>query len=233
MLTKATFLLLAACAVSVAIVGGSEWNQATRNQILEIHNEYRRNEGGCQINKLEYDMALEAQARTWAEGCWFKHEMVKGRGENLAYSTWQHPEQQLITDAAAGWFKEKEDFSRGQYGCQRSCHYTQLVWHSTQKVGCWSTRCPRLRGSTARNAWYFVCFYTPMGNMIGEEPYKLHCDTPCHPGQSHEGGLCVGEAVVPCTNGSPSCDSWARRGECQRNPNYMLTNCRKACHVCK
>lgn len=29
-----------------------------------------------------------------------------------------------------------------------------------------------------------------------------------------------------------SCPSWARRGECTRNPGYMLKNCMKSCNRC-
>ncbi|KAK3754196.1 hypothetical protein RRG08_028161 [Elysia crispata] len=184
------------------------------------------------MNKLEYDMQLEAQARKWAMGCVFEHEMVKGRGENLAYNTATNPENQMITDAAKGWFDEKNDFSYGQYGCQYSCHYTQLVWHNTQKVGCYSHRCPVLGGSGARNAWYFVCFYTPMGNWMGEQPYEKSCDTPCHPGQTEEDGLCAGEAQEPCEDDNASCAGWAKRGECTNNPDYMLESCKKACNAC-
>ena len=34
----------------------------------------------------------------------------------------------------------------------------------------------------------------------------------------------------PLTKGN--CPSWARRGECQRNPGYMLVYCKKSCRVC-
>jgi hypothetical protein len=35
------------------------------------------------------------------------------------------------------------------------------------------------------------------------------------------------------TNTNPNCDSWAARGECKKNPNYMLNLCAKACNVTK
>jgi len=36
----------------------------------------------------------------------------------------------------------------------------------------------------------------------------------------------------PCTDDNQNCAAWASMGECQRNPNYMLTNCRQSCGVC-
>jgi len=28
------------------------------------------------------------------------------------------------------------------------------------------------------------------------------------------------------------CDSWARSGECNNNPAYMLENCKRSCKIC-
>jgi len=36
----------------------------------------------------------------------------------------------------------------------------------------------------------------------------------------------------PCHDDNQYCPSWARAGECQRNPGYMLQHCKKSCHVC-
>ena len=38
---------------------------------------------------------------------------------------------------------------------------TQLVWASSNKVGCGAFRCPKLTGSTATNALLVVCNYFP------------------------------------------------------------------------
>jgi len=35
-----------------------------------------------------------------------------------------------------------------------------------------------------------------------------------------------------CVDKNPSCRSWASRGECNRNPGYMNTNCPKSCNKC-
>lgn len=37
----------------------------------------------------------------------------------------------------------------------------------------------------------------------------------------------------PCADDNNDCPQWASAGECQRNPDYMNSNCRKSCNVCK
>ncbi|RCN24264.1 shTK domain protein [Ancylostoma caninum] len=36
-----------------------------------------------------------------------------------------------------------------------------------------------------------------------------------------------------CCDKHPSCASWARRGECSKNPKWMLPNCQLSCHNCE
>jgi len=37
---------------------------------------------------------------------------------------------------------------------------------------------------------------------------------------------------IACGDNHVHCDAWAQRGECDKNPAYMLTKCRKACKAC-
>ena len=37
---------------------------------------------------------------------------------------------------------------------------------------------------------------------------------------------------VPCDDSNENCPDWSKKGECEKNPNYMLTYCRKSCQVC-
>jgi len=39
-------------------------------------------------------------------------------------------------------------------------------------------------------------------------------------------------ASPSCVDGDRSCPAWARIGECQKNPSWMLVNCKKSCHKC-
>ncbi|KAK6995143.1 protein jagged-1-like isoform X1 [Biomphalaria glabrata] len=238
LLTKTVLAMLA-----ITIQATSNWNQEARDYILEIHNDKRRGERGCLMNKLIYDMELERQAKQWAEGCVFKHETKEGRGENLAYQSYQNPEKEMILYSSGRWFNEKNDYSYGQHSCGASCHYTQMVWGSTSKVGCYSYRCSSLIGATL-NAWYFVCFYTPKGNTKGQVPYvnEKTCKSKCREGQTEDKGLCVGEAKGEsvnqggedgdCNDNESWCATWAKNSQCNLNPDYMLKKCKKSCNVC-
>ena len=35
-----------------------------------------------------------------------------------------------------------------------------------------------------------------------------------------------------CTNDDADCDNWASVGECDANPDWMGSNCKRACHQC-
>lgn len=35
-----------------------------------------------------------------------------------------------------------------------------------------------------------------------------------------------------CVDSNEECDKWASQGECDANPNYMLSSCKKSCFVC-
>nr|KAG5710909.1 hypothetical protein BaRGS_027060 [Batillaria attramentaria] len=135
-------------------------DQAMKDHILKVHNDYRRNEGGSNIAKLEWDSGLEAEAAQWAAGCNFQH---KGMGENLAWnSNLALGEEKLIDTAMKKFYDEKNRYSYGQHSCSMACHYTQLVWAKTKRVGCATKECTPL-GNTGwgKTAWYLVCRYEP------------------------------------------------------------------------
>lgn len=39
-------------------------------------------------------------------------------------------------------------------------------------------------------------------------------------------------ATKECEDQNESCNSWARKGECRKNPSFMMLNCRKSCGTC-
>ncbi|XP_067680492.1 zinc metalloproteinase nas-13-like [Haliotis asinina] len=47
------------------------------------------------------------------------------------------------------------------------------------------------------------------------------------------GGVTQAPVTGTCFNMHPSCEDWAARGECQRNPGYMLVYCQEACNTCE
>merc|ERR1719318_1184343 len=98
-----------------------------------------------------------------------------------------------------GWHDEKNMFSYGQYACGSSCHYTQIIWHTTTKVGCAITKCNPLYawGQGINNAYYLVCFYKDSGNMMGENPYQTGAKcSKCPSGSKCNNGLCSTRSVA-------------------------------------
>lgn len=41
------------------------------------------------------------------------------------------------------------------------------------------------------------------------------------------------ETGKECVDFHENCSFWASSGECEKNPKYMRTNCRKSCDRCK
>lgn len=40
------------------------------------------------------------------------------------------------------------------------------------------------------------------------------------------------ERGEPCQDDNENCKDWSRSGECEKNPRYMLQQCRRSCNVC-
>ena len=43
---------------------------------------------------------------------------------------------------------------------------------------------------------------------------------------------CINSFLASCVDGNKSCPHWAQSGECSKNPDYMLVNCKKSCDQC-
>ena len=66
-----------------------------------------------------------------------------------------------------GWGSEVADYDYDANSCKpgRMCgHYTQLVWSSTERVGCG-------KGVCGDGSVIWACRYDPPGNWVGEWPY--------------------------------------------------------------
>ena len=86
-----------------------------------------------------------------------------GIGENLWWGT--HGAYSVET-MVGGWASEKHDFAAGVFpNVSRTgnwmdvAHYTQMIWPTTQRIGCALASTPRTD--------YLVCRYSPKGNIDG------------------------------------------------------------------
>ncbi|KAK3089682.1 hypothetical protein FSP39_005575, partial [Pinctada imbricata] len=183
-----------------------------------------------------WDDALSQQAANWIRRCQFEHEM-KGKGENLAFDSNPNTDEALINSSMKSWYDEINMYNYNYKRCSpRSCHYTQIVWSKTRKVGCAIEKCNYMymNGRPIKDAWYLGCWYDPKGNDISEFPYQR--GKPCSQCLDQQGcsrGLCTGEGVEVCEDTASLCGYWESIGECYRNKPFMDKTCRKACQICK
>lgn len=148
--------------------------------MVNEHNIHRSNHSAPD---LSWDTTLAGYAQTIAEGCVFAHDMTQGGGgygQNLASfgSTGNIDDLQIesgrrgVTDQ---WYNdEMENWtyygqSNPPSGSNLDAwgHFTQVVWKSSTKVGCYTAKCP---AGTVLSfpSWYTVCNYSPPGNFGGE-----------------------------------------------------------------
>lgn len=141
----------------------------------EAHNVVRR---GVGVPDLVWDDALADVARRWAERC-VDNDPPAGLvdhndGRSDDYPGYVGENIYASTGTARGpaavqaWADEVADYDYANNTCapNRVCgHYTQVVWDTTERVGCAVHRCAGLRFPNT-----IVCNYSPGGNT-GGRPY--------------------------------------------------------------
>uniref|UniRef100_A0A194ANT7 ShKT domain-containing protein n=1 Tax=Pinctada fucata TaxID=50426 RepID=A0A194ANT7_PINFU len=231
--------------VCLCVIGLSYWTAAEhvtvtpeyKKLFIDTHNKIRREVGSSNMQYLEWDDNLAAEAADWASRCHFYHK--NGQGENLAYNTNKMTEVELIKDAMNMWYEEKNDYSYNSLSCSGICsHYTNLVWAITTKFGCGMEKCHNGLG------FYTVCFYRPVGNWVGQYPYLTgDACSRCNPGQHCENKLCRGVSTKNVSTGigphgdcaddpqkASQCPGW--KFSCESNRGFMETHCPKTCNFC-
>ncbi|XP_060069912.1 LOW QUALITY PROTEIN: peptidase inhibitor R3HDML-like, partial [Ylistrum balloti] len=187
----------------VSMCGSLQDISQYRGYIQTFHNVLRAREGAADMQFMSYDLGLERRAASWANRCMFRHQMA-GFGENLAFvsSTGQAVNDLYsINNAISNWYAERPLWRGGTGHCGSACHYTQIVWSRTSRLGCALNHCSILgdrNGQVYQNAKYFVCFYSPMGNWVGEPAFLRGppCSR-CPAGNTCLNGLCLGQSINP------------------------------------
>jgi hypothetical protein len=102
-------------------------------------------------------------------------------GENI-YQAWSTGTPDRSAGAAVkSWADERPDYNLEQNSCAsgKKCgHYTQIVWSSTQRLGC--GRASRT-AADGRNYVTWVCNYAPPGNIRDQRPYGAGAPPPPPP----------------------------------------------------
>ena len=145
------------------------------DQLIARHNHYRSLHKDTPKLQKSKDLCKIAQA--YAEKLAKKGVMKhsgntyngKSMGENL-YVTMSSGVVKITANAAAdSWYKEKSNYNYAKPGfALNTGHFTQLVWKSTQYVGCGFAR----GKYSAYNAIHVVCNYYPAGNVITGNYFK-------------------------------------------------------------
>jgi len=167
--------------------GGCTGLTGEEKAICDQHNVLRAKHG---VPALTWSTALAGNAKNWVAGChtqknangdeFFCHQN-KGFGcgtdpnynfgENLSWF-WGTP-QLTPEEVVNGWYCEINayDFNNPQigvgvmFGCDNNPnkvtgHFTQVVWKSSQRLGCAKNTCPL--GGNSATLW--ACEYDPAGN---------------------------------------------------------------------
>jgi pathogenesis-related protein 1 len=135
--------------------------------ITEAHNVIRR---GVGAPDLTWDEDLVTVSEEWIahldqnNNCNMEHNWDSPLGENLFWANYE-TSNQVVVDS---WASEVEFYDYESNECEpnQMCgHYTQLVWSSTERVGCAMMPCSNESG------YIWMCNYDPGGNYVGERPY--------------------------------------------------------------
>ncbi|XP_066276570.1 GLIPR1-like protein 1 isoform X2 [Branchiostoma lanceolatum] len=175
--------------------GATDLSQEQINTILQAHNNYRKavNPTAANMEYMEWDDSLATIAQGWADGCDFAHNPNPAAnyagssvGENIYAGTGSY----TAGKETENWNNEVSDYTYSSNSCRSGAvcgHYTQVVWATSNKLGCGWKLCGTLATVNWNNANLVVCNYAAAGNFIGQKPYVS--GTPC----------------TQCANGNDNC----------------------------
>ena len=157
---------------STGTPSGGDTESTAMQGMTAAHNKIR--EGATpspspSLSPLKWSSKLAQDAQAWADKCKWGHSQTAGVGENIFAGTGDYKPEQVVNS----WAKESADYNYDSNSCAsgKVCgHYTQIVWGSTQEVGCGMASCKGLLGGDAV-AQFWVCQYSPPGNYVGKKPY--------------------------------------------------------------
>ncbi|XP_026855339.2 C-type lectin domain family 18 member A-like isoform X1 [Electrophorus electricus] len=214
-------------------------------QIVTQHNRLRSgvNPMAANMQKMEWSETLAVLAQQRAETCLKDGVGSIERMEHAGWNIQQSPHGATsYTDIINSWFQEGQDYNyqSGQCRNNRTCtHYTQLVWATSNHMGCALHVC-----GTGAGLWdLFICAYSPGGNweVNGRRvaPYKAgaYCSL-CTSSMSgclrlwdHVGGLCE-TPRNPCRMScSPHGQLNVSSCQCYCAPSFTGRFCQVRCSV--
>lgn len=213
-------VLHAECQNYPQFIKGINWKQPSKKvgltasekkYLLDLHNLYRQTVALGKFNGKPKAANMELMtwcdecakdAQEWANNCGGPpHGNHKGQGQNMAASM---PYNIIFSSAFKGWCdKESTLWQWGSNGLgytRKAGHYSQVVWATSNKVGCGFNAC---EGGWAR----LICNFKPPGN------FNYHIN-PMY---------LVGEPCSKCPSGKKKCINGALCApKGAKAPNYPL-----------
>eukprot|EP00117_Sycon_ciliatum_P024431 scpid84441/ scgid1571/ Peptidase inhibitor 16; Cysteine-rich protease inhibitor len=181
----AMYAVLPHCAQSV-------FTQSQKDAMLNAHNNARSIASPTPCTPLPamtWNTVLANVAQAYADRCIYEHNGARTSdtngafsyvGENLYIST-NTPSDPAVVSVMS-WDKEKHYYDYDTLVCApgKVCgHYTQIVWNSSQQLGCGAKLCDAANTksypfdkSKFSKGYIVVCNYGPGGNYRGQKPYK-------------------------------------------------------------
>ncbi|KAM3300853.1 hypothetical protein ACQJBY_041734 [Aegilops geniculata] len=147
-----------------SFTGGRGGYKTMTTEFLDAHNQVRAKYG---VPPLRWSKKLARYARRWSDArrfdCVMMHSVGSPYGENVFWGTgWDWKAVEAVGD----WASESSFYDWRAQACHpgQVCeHFTQIVWRTTNYVGCGRAEC--LAGGV-----FITCSYDPPGNWKGEVP---------------------------------------------------------------
>eukprot|EP00117_Sycon_ciliatum_P012285 scpid72501/ scgid13416/ Peptidase inhibitor 16; Cysteine-rich protease inhibitor len=208
----AMYAVLPHCAQSV-------FTQSQKDAMLNAHNNARSIASPTPCTPLPamtWNTVLANVAQAYADRCIYEHNGARTSdtngafsyvGENLYIST-NTPSDPAVVSVMS-WDKEKHYYDYDTLVCApgKVCgHYTQIVWNSSQQLGCGAKLCDAATTqsypfdkSKFSKGYIVVCNYGPGGNYRGQKPYKT-CPTAVAPSLSSTAPPSTAVSATSATN---------------------------------
>ncbi|KAH7553453.1 hypothetical protein ACOSP7_029826 [Xanthoceras sorbifolium] len=143
---------------------GDEQSVKLAREFLNAHNKFR---AAKDQPLLKWDSRLARFARRWGAQRKGDCDMIHSRGPYGENLFWGGKDHWTPTEVVHSWGREQNYYDVNANSCmegQMCGHYTQIVWKSTTRVGCWRQKC-------TGGGLFVVCNYDPPGNYIDESPF--------------------------------------------------------------
>ncbi|KAK7092714.1 GLIPR1-like protein 1 [Littorina saxatilis] len=156
----------------------TRFSASERLAIVRLHEHYRQSvrPPASDMLTMSWDEQLETMANKFASKCAFEHNpdrdsqtSFKSVGENIyAHSSFYNE-----SAAVDYWHSEEKNYNYNAHSCTGVCgHYTQVVWATSNKIGCGLRYCDPLAKVNFGKGYFIVCNYAPSGNLRGMRPYQ-------------------------------------------------------------